>query len=129
MDHKGGHVEAPHSTQSVLVPILRYKSMIYSVPLILYRSNVIITCLHTTIEQIKKLRQSSSIEHEFSIFVVPRRTLVCNKILEDAGVLGDVSVEEFPLYFIPLEQDVLSLELVDSFGDLYLVPSVPVNMA
>ncbi|MCJ1391194.1 hypothetical protein MMC18_004056 [Xylographa bjoerkii] len=71
-------------------------------------------------EQIRKLRQSSSIEHEFSIFVVPRRTLVCNKILEDAGVLGDVSVEEFPLYFIPLEQDVLSLELVDSFGDLYL---------
>jgi len=72
-------------------------------------------------EQIKRLQQSSSIEHEFSIFIVPRRTLVCNKILEDAGVLGDVSVEEFPLYFIPLEQDVLSLELADSFGDLYLV--------
>lgn len=53
--------------------------------------------------------------------MVPRRTLVCNKILEDAGVLGDVSVEEFPLYLIPLEQDVLSLELADSFGDLYLV--------
>ena len=46
---------------------------------------------------------------------------MCNKILEDAGVLGDVSVEEYPLYFIPLEQDVLSLELEDSFGDLYLV--------
>ncbi|MCJ1243068.1 hypothetical protein MMC30_000264 [Trapelia coarctata] len=71
-------------------------------------------------EQIKRLQQSSSIEHEFSIFIVPRRTLVCNKILEDAGVLGDVSVEEFPLYFIPLQQDVLSLELADSFGDLYL---------
>ena len=42
-------------------------------------------------------------------------------MLEDAGVLGDVSVEAFPLYFIPLEQDVLSLELIDSFGDLYLV--------
>ncbi len=52
---------------------------------------------------------------------MPRRTLVCNKILEDAGVLGDVSVEEFPLYFVPLEQDLLSLELDDSFRDLYLV--------
>ncbi|MCJ1478497.1 hypothetical protein MMC13_007177 [Lambiella insularis] len=71
-------------------------------------------------DQIKKLQQSSGIEHEFSVFIIPRRTLVCNKILEDAGVLGDVSVEEFPLYFIPLEQDVLSLELADSFGDLYL---------
>ena len=36
-------------------------------------------------------------------------------------MLGDISVEEFPLHFIPLEQDVLSLALEDSFGDLYLV--------
>lgn len=78
-------------------------------------------CANISQEQIKKLQQSSSIEHEFSVFIVPRRTLVCNKILEDAGVLGDVSVEEFPLYLIPLEQDVLSLELPDSFGELYLV--------
>ena len=72
-------------------------------------------------EQIKRLQKNSSIDHEFSIFLIPRRTLICNKILEDAGVLGDVSVEEFPLYFIPLEPDVLSLEFEDSFGDLYLV--------
>ena len=73
--------------------------------------------------QIKRLQKDSSIEHEFSIFLVPRRTLVCNKILEDAGVLGDVSVEEFPLFFVPLEKNVLSLELEDNFGDLYLVCS------
>lgn len=42
-------------------------------------------------------------------------------ILEEAGVLGDISVEELPLYFVPLEQDVLSLGLEDSFGDFYLV--------
>lgn len=42
-------------------------------------------------------------------------------ILEEAGVLGDISVEEFPLYFIPLEPDVLSLGLDESFADLYLV--------
>ena len=72
-------------------------------------------------EQIKRLQKNSSIEHEFSVIWVPRRTLVCNKILEEAGVLGDISVEEFPLHFIPLEQDVLSLALEESFGDLYLV--------
>ena len=72
-------------------------------------------------DQIKRLQSSSGIDHEFSVIWVPRRTLVCNKILEEAGVLGDVSVEQFPLYFIPLEQDVLSLALEDSFGDLYLV--------
>lgn len=76
-------------------------------------------------EQIKRLQKSSSIEHEFSVVWVPRRTLVCNKILEEAGVLGDISVEEFPLYFIPLDHDVLSLALEDSFSDLYLVISIP----
>lgn len=60
-------------------------------------------------------------EHEISIFWVPRRTLVSNKILEDEGVLGDVNVAEVPLYFLPLENDTLSLELGDAFRDLYLV--------
>lgn len=83
-----------------------------------------LTILRLT-EQIKRLQKSSSIEHEFSVVWVPRRTLVCNKILEEAGVLGDISVEEFPLYFIPLEHDVLSLALEDSFSDLYLV--IPVS--
>ena len=42
-------------------------------------------------------------------------------MLEEAGVLGDVVVQEYPLRFIPLEEDVLSLCLEDSFSDLYLV--------
>ncbi len=72
-------------------------------------------------DQIKRIQRESQIDHEFSIFWVPRRALVCDKILEDQGVLGDVSVAEFALYFIPLERDVLSLELEESFSDLYLV--------
>lgn len=74
-------------------------------------------------EQIKRLQKNSAVEHEFSVVWVPRRTLVANKILEDEGVLGDVSIEEFSLYFVPLEHDVLSLALEDSFSDLYLVNS------
>lgn len=62
-------------------------------------------------------------EHEFSIFWVPRRTLVSNSVLEETGIIGDVSIAELPLYFMPLEQDVLSLEQEDSFSDLYLVRS------
>jgi hypothetical protein len=66
------------------------------------------------------MQRESQTGHEFSIFWVPRRTLVSEKILEEAGVLGDTSIAEFPLYFLPLEKDLLSLELDDSFGDLYL---------
>lgn len=42
-------------------------------------------------------------------------------MLEEAGIIGDVNIAEFPLYFLPLEQDLLSLELDDAFSDLYLV--------
>ncbi|GFF28230.1 vacuolar protein sorting-associated protein 33A [Aspergillus lentulus] len=76
--------------------------------------------VQTAAEQIKRLQQNGNVEHEFSIFWVPRRTFVSNKVLEDAGIIGDVNIAEFPLYFVPLEQDVLSLELDDCFGDLYL---------
>lgn len=43
------------------------------------------------------------------------------KILEDEGVLGEVNSVEWPLYFHSLDKDVLSMELSESFGELYLV--------
>ena len=65
--------------------------------------------------------------HDFHIFWVPRRTLVSDQLLEQAGVLGDVNVSELPLSFFPLENDVLSLELNDAFKDLYLSKDVTPN--
>ncbi|KAH7076922.1 Sec1 family-domain-containing protein [Paraphoma chrysanthemicola] len=71
-------------------------------------------------EQIKRIRRDSQVEHEFSIFWVPRRTMVSDQLLEAAGVLGEASVSEWPLFFVPLADDVLSLELDDAASDLYL---------
>jgi hypothetical protein len=73
------------------------------------------------LEQIKRIRRDSQIEHEFSIFWVPRRTMVSDQLLEGAGVLGEASVSEWPLYFIPLADDVMSLELDDAVKNVYLV--------
>lgn len=78
----------------------------------------VLTC---TADQIKRIRRDSQIEHEFSIFWVPRRTVVSDQLLEEAGVLGEASVSEWPLFFVPLADDVLSLELDDAVPDLYLV--------
>jgi vacuolar protein sorting-associated protein 33A len=47
--------------------------------------------------------------------------LVTDQILEESGVLGEANVTEYQLYFIPLAEDLLSLELDSAFGDLYLV--------
>ncbi|KAF1969907.1 Sec1-like protein [Bimuria novae-zelandiae CBS 107.79] len=71
-------------------------------------------------DQIKRLRRDSQTEHEFSIFWVPRRTLVSDQLLEGAGVLGEASVSEWPLFFVPLADDLMSLELDDTVSDLYL---------
>jgi hypothetical protein len=51
---------------------------------------------------------------------VPRRTLVSNLILEEHGVLGEANITELALNFVPLEPDLLSLELEDCFSDLCL---------
>jgi vacuolar protein sorting-associated protein 33A len=77
--------------------------------------------LTTRLDQIKRLQKEGSTEHEITIIWVPRRTLVSNKILEDEGVLGDVNIAELPLFFLPLENDLLSLESDEAFNDLYLV--------
>ena len=77
--------------------------------------------------QIKRVQRESQTGHEFHIFWVPRRTLVSDQQLEEAGVLGDVNISELPLSFFPLEKDVLSLELDDSFRDLYLSKDVTPN--
>ncbi|VUC28355.1 unnamed protein product [Clonostachys rosea] len=77
--------------------------------------------------QIKRVQRESQTGHEFHIFWVPRRTLLSDQILEESGVLGDVNVVELPLSFFPLENDVLSLELNDSFRDLYLSKDITPN--
>jgi hypothetical protein len=47
--------------------------------------------------------------------------MTSDQLLEEAGVLGEASVSEWPLFFVPLADDVLSLELEDAASDLYFV--------
>lgn len=47
--------------------------------------------------------------------------MISDQLLEEAGVLGEASVSEWPLYFVPLADDVLSMEMEDAVSDLYLV--------
>ena len=79
-----------------------------------------IYCRLTEAEQIKLVRSESRTDHEFTVIWTPRRTRVSDMVLEEHGVLGEATILEFALHFIPLEQDVLSLELENSFNDLYL---------
>ncbi|KAJ3319480.1 hypothetical protein HDV06_006290 [Boothiomyces sp. JEL0866] len=67
-----------------------------------------------------KSNSKSKNKIDYSIYFVPRRTLLCDTFLEQEGVKGDVSIGEFHMDIIPLEDNVLSLEMEDSFKELYL---------
>ncbi|KAF0461713.1 Sec1-like protein [Gigaspora margarita] len=59
-------------------------------------------------------------KYEYTLFFVPRRTMICQKVLEEAGVFGEITIGEYHLDLIPFEDDLLSLELDNTFKELYL---------
>ncbi|KAG0056940.1 hypothetical protein BGZ83_002880 [Gryganskiella cystojenkinii] len=65
-------------------------------------------------------REARAGSYTYSLFFVPRRTALCEKYLEDAGVFGEITKGEYHLDLIPLEDDVLSLEWDSTFKELYL---------
>ncbi|XP_029193786.2 vacuolar protein sorting-associated protein 33A-like [Acropora millepora] len=62
-------------------------------------------------------RQSK--KKEFTVLFVPRKTLLCERRLMERNV-SFINVDEYPLELIPLDSDVLSLEMESSFKECYL---------
>ncbi|CAF2047566.1 unnamed protein product [Brassica rapa subsp. narinosa] len=54
---------------------------------------------------------SKAIQRDYYVYFVPRRSVACEKILEQEKVHNLVTVKEFPLYMVPLDEDVISFEL------------------
>ena len=60
-------------------------------------------------------------KHMYTILLVPRVSTLVNRILEEEGVLGEVNVSAFNLQFIPIADDVVSLENENAFKEVHLV--------
>ena len=45
------------------------------------------------------------------MYYVPHRTIACEQILEDEGVLSRIFLGEYHLGFLPLDSDLLSIEI------------------
>ncbi|CAK9133522.1 unnamed protein product [Ilex paraguariensis] len=54
---------------------------------------------------------SKGVQREHFLYFVPRRAVACEKILEEEKVHHLLTIGEYPLYVIPLDEDVLSFEL------------------
>lgn len=59
-------------------------------------------------------------KRSYTILMVPRKLHVCERVLEQEGVFGYVSIDEYQLDLIPLDKDVLSLELPEFFRSYFL---------
>ncbi|KAE7997001.1 hypothetical protein FH972_001676 [Carpinus fangiana] len=54
---------------------------------------------------------SKGLQREYYVYFVPRRAVACEKVLEEENIHHLITVGEYPLYVVPLEEDVLSFEL------------------
>ncbi len=58
-----------------------------------------------------RLHNRSGISLEYLVLFVPCKGLVCERVFQEEGVYGDVTLAEVALQAVPLDNDVLSLEL------------------
>ncbi|CAO3702095.1 unnamed protein product [Rhizopus stolonifer] len=55
------------------------------------------------------------------LYFVPERTMVCERVLEEEGVKGDITIGDFAMDWIPCEDDLISMELDPStWKEIYL---------
>lgn len=90
---------------------------------LVYLTRPTITHLKWIANQVKTTGQRVT---EHSIFFVPKRSLIADKFLEMEGIYGGVTIGEFHLDVVPLDEDVLSLEMNSVFKDLYVEGDISV---
>ncbi|EKM84019.1 hypothetical protein AGABI1DRAFT_117473 [Agaricus bisporus var. burnettii JB137-S8] len=70
-------------------------------------------------DQIKRHARESQ-KHNYTVLLVPRLSTLVSRILEEEGVLGEVTLSTYNLQFIPVADDVISLEREDAFRELWV---------
>jgi hypothetical protein len=75
---------------------------------------------HYAEDHIKK-HTAAGDKHIYSLVLTPRTSTLISQILEEEGVLGEITIVPFNLQFIPLEEDLLSLEHENAFKDIWAV--------
>eukprot|EP00063_Salmo_salar_P056922 XP_014031757.1 PREDICTED: vacuolar protein sorting-associated protein 33B isoform X2 [Salmo salar] len=56
----------------------------------------------------------------YKIIFSPQKFYACENLLEEQGIFGDVTTDEWSFYLLPLDDDIISLELPEFFRDNFL---------
>ncbi|KAI9444915.1 Sec1-like protein [Lactarius indigo] len=70
-------------------------------------------------DQIKR-HGAESQKHTYTLLLVPRTSTLITRVLEEEGVLGDVTISSYNLQFIPIADDVISLENNEAFKEIWV---------
>ncbi|NXG87763.1 VP33B protein, partial [Stercorarius parasiticus] len=57
---------------------------------------------------------------KYKIIFSPQKFYACEMVLEEEGVFGDVTCDEWSFYLLPLDEDIISMELPEFFHDYFL---------
>jgi vacuolar protein sorting-associated protein 33A len=68
-----------------------------------------------------KSHAAESQKHTYTLLLVPRTSTLITRVLEEEGVLGDVTISSYNLQFIPIADDVISLENSETFKEIWVV--------
>lgn len=66
--------------------------------------------LASQVRGLEKARPRGEAPRSYALFFLPRRSMLCEKVLTDEGVYGLLNVHELPIPLFVLEEDVISLE-------------------
>ncbi|KAF8921146.1 Sec1-like protein [Mucidula mucida] len=88
-------------------------------PNIIYLCRPLIKHVKIIADQIKRHAEQSS-KHTYTLLFVPRVSTLVTRILEEEGVLGDVTLASYNLQFIPIAEDVVSLEHDLAFKEIWV---------
>uniref|UniRef100_A0A8C6LAN8 VPS33B late endosome and lysosome associated n=1 Tax=Nothobranchius furzeri TaxID=105023 RepID=A0A8C6LAN8_NOTFU len=56
----------------------------------------------------------------YKIIFTPQKFYACEAVLEEQGIFGDVTSDEWAFYLLPLDDDIISLELPEFLRDNFL---------
>ncbi|KAI9454833.1 Sec1-like protein [Russula earlei] len=86
---------------------------------IVYLCRPRITWVKIIADQIKR-HSAESQKHTYTLLLVPRTSTLITRVLEEEGVLGDVTISSYNLQFIPIADDVVSLENSEAFKEIWV---------
>uniref|UniRef100_A0A8D3CYQ7 VPS33B late endosome and lysosome associated n=1 Tax=Scophthalmus maximus TaxID=52904 RepID=A0A8D3CYQ7_SCOMX len=77
-------------------------------------------CISLVVPDVANADKAAGRFRRYKIIFTPQKFYACEAVLEEQGIFGDVTTDEWAFYLLPLDDDIISLELPEFFRDNFL---------